>query len=82
MSQQQPVVKQHSFGDLLGFNRSAQPAQQSTQQVSPPPINPMLQQTQDDTVDTNDNSLPVSQVGGANEFEDEFDIPAFLRNKK
>lgn len=26
--------------------------------------------------------LPVSQVGGANEFEDEFDIPAFLRNKK
>ena len=25
--------------------------------------------------------LPVSQVGGANEFEDEFDIPAFLRNK-
>lgn len=26
-------------------------------------------------------SLPVSQVGGANEFEDEFDIPAFLRKK-
>lgn len=25
--------------------------------------------------------LPVSQVGGANEFEDEFDIPAFLRKK-
>jgi cell division protein FtsZ len=27
------------------------------------------------------STLPTSQVGGANEFEDEFDIPAFLRNK-
>jgi hypothetical protein len=27
-------------------------------------------------------TLPTSQVGGANEFEDEFDVPAFLRNKK
>jgi len=25
--------------------------------------------------------LPISQVGGDNEFEDEFDIPAFLRKK-
>lgn len=31
---------------------------------------------------TSNTQLPVSQVGGANEFEDEFDIPAFLRNKK
>jgi len=38
------------------------------------------QQSQEDT--SSSAQLPVSQVGGANEFEDEFDIPAFLRNKK
>jgi cell division protein FtsZ len=50
--------------------------------------NPAPQQQQQ-TTQTNQSmsndqggSLPVSQVGGANEFEDEFDIPAFLRNKK
>jgi cell division protein FtsZ len=38
--------------------------------------------TQPTTPPADDQTLPVSQVGGANEFEDEFDIPAFLRNKK
>jgi cell division protein FtsZ len=48
------------------------------------PVNtpqPGGQSTQDDQGKPS-ASLPVSQVGGANEFEDEFDIPAFLRNKK
>ncbi len=42
---------------------------------------PQTQQTTDDQ-NASQTSLPVSQVGGANEFEDEFDIPAFLRNNK
>ncbi len=74
---QAPVVKQHSFGDLLGLslNRTQSQNPQSTAQMAQP-------DSEVDADDQNDSTLPVSQVGGANEFEDEFDIPAFLRNKK
>ncbi len=58
---------QPSTGFPLGFGSS-----------TPSPAKPV--QSDDDTAST--SQLPVSQVGGANEFEDEFDIPAFLRNKK
>ncbi len=46
------------------------------------PATPPSQPQSPTTDDTGTTPLPVSQVGGANEFEDEFDIPAFLRNKK
>lgn len=67
---------------------------QTTSQMSAPPqaqapsfpvgfgSAPTQQQHQPAADDTTNTPLPVSQVGGANEFEDEFDIPAFLRNKK
>src|SRR5258708_2074935 len=50
-------------------------------QVQTPPVQKQNQQQPTDDK-TSQTSLPISQVGGANEFEDEFDIPAFLRNKK
>ncbi len=81
MPQQQPVVKQHSFGDLLGFARPNQSQQQPAQSQNNS-LNQMVDEGLESAAPAQDNSLPVSQVGGANEFEDEFDIPAFLRNKK
>jgi len=81
---QQPVVKQHSFGDLLGFNRTSQAAQSNSQPQQKSTSSPSYSVTDptDPTDDSVSNPLPISQVGGANEFEDEFDIPAFLRNKR
>lgn len=68
MSQIVPPVQQHSAPIMPSFPSGfGSPAQQSSH-------------TEDDN--SNATQLPVSQVGGANEFEDEFDIPAFLRNKK
>ena len=61
------------------------PASQSTQAIAPTPFSlglsnsPTPQSSQNELRQA--ASLPVSQVGGANEFEDEFDIPAFLRKK-
>lgn len=58
----------------------------ANQIAQPPRPQPMIQ-TNTNTMPQNDPSaatntqLPPSQIGGANEFEDEFDIPAFLRNK-
>ncbi|CAN5279982.1 hypothetical protein BH10PAT2_BH10PAT2_2290 [soil metagenome] len=76
---QAPVVKQHSFGDLLGLglNRAQNQSQSLNSQVSQPDS-----EMNDSDQNAEPGTLPVSQMGGANEFEDEFDIPAFLRNKK
>jgi cell division protein FtsZ len=58
---------------------------QPTQPVAATPFSLGLSNTPAPQIPQNDMkpaaSLPVSQVGGANEFEDEFDIPAFLRKK-
>src|SRR5260221_13250822 len=74
MSSQTPIVKSQAFGDQvgnMGANMGGVASDMSTSSSSQPP---------GDT--TQKTALPVSQVGGQNEFEDEFDIPAFLRNKK
>jgi cell division protein FtsZ len=69
-SQIVPPIVQHTEPVMpsfpSGFGSSAANAAQHTEEEQSTP----------------NTQLPVSQVGGANEFEDEFDIPAFLRNKK
>jgi cell division protein FtsZ len=59
---------------LAGLGNKGNAANNAPQATAP--VQPMTTSTEDTT------TLPVSQIGGANEFEDEFDIPAFLRNKK
>lgn len=72
MMPQQPIVKSQAFGDQMG-NGNASPINDSQNKTV---------QTVSDSAKKLASTLPVSQVGGQNEFEDEFDIPAFLRNKK
>ncbi len=70
---QTPLVRSQSFGDIVS-STSTTPVNTPSMPATPP---------QDDNKKvTPSTPLPTSQVGGANEFEDEFDIPAFLRNKK
>ena len=78
MGSQQPIVKSPAFGDQMGNLGSMS---QSGGAVNPAqmPQQTAAKVTSDPVAKTD---LPVSQVGGQNEFEDEFDIPAFLRNKK
>ncbi len=66
---QPPIVRSQAFGDQVNIP------------VTPPPAMPKPPIMEEEKKPT-PSPLPVSQVGGANEFEDEFDIPAFLRNKK
>jgi hypothetical protein len=68
----QPLVRSQSFGDQM----SSMPNNVNSTVIPPAPKNEPAVSNQPAS------SLPVSQIGGANEFEDEFDIPAFLRNKK
>jgi len=73
---QTPLVRSQAFGDAFGM-----PATTTTTTTTSAGDNSA---PNDDSSDHSaiTTPLPVSQVGGANEFEDEFDIPAFLRNKK
>jgi cell division protein FtsZ len=68
-----------SFTQPVSSTPVAQPTASSFGFSQPAPVQPTQPVAQDDQQAT--NSLPVSQIGGANEFEDEFDIPAFLRKK-
>lgn len=78
----QPLVKIQP-GDNSGghYQPPVVRSQAFGDQVQNPPAQKPSQQIHDDKPAPS-AQLPVSQVGGANEFEDEFDIPAFLRNKK
>ena len=71
-----------SLANLFGIRPQAKPLNdpQTASTPSPQMSTPMTDPSDLNT--TNASTLPPSQVGGANEFEDEFDIPAFLRGKK
>lgn len=73
---QSPIVRSQSFGDVV------MPAISTPVPQSAPQDDSAAQSQQKKAAPTVNTPLPPSQVGGANEFEDEFDIPAFLRNKK
>jgi len=77
-----PLVRSQAFGDQDMPAAPMQQQQHQYQQPAPAAKSVVQNDDNDDQTKKTSTPLPASQVGGANEFEDEFDIPAFLRNKK